>query len=78
MADYTYIRMTRAQLEEWAASHEIYWNVEPDCEGDPDQALLAGLINAWDTEHDRKSPMPEDEFVVMAYYDFENMGYHKT
>ena len=48
--------------------------VEPDCEGTPEQTLLSGIINAFDTANEIDD-MTDDRFIAMCFYDYNNMGY---
>ena len=67
-------RMTREQLMDWAAD---YYDVIPDCEGDPDQALMSGWVNAMYTHEETTGGINDAEFVRVAYDCFDNMGYNK-
>ena len=58
-------RMTRDELEQWAAEN---YGVAENCEGNADERLMAGWVNAMDTEEDRGVPMSEEEFVNFSYF----------
>jgi hypothetical protein len=58
-------RMTRGELEQWAAAN---YGVAENCEGNADERLMAGWVNAMDTEEDRGYHMSEEEFVSFAYF----------
>lgn len=64
-------RMNREQLMEWAADH---YDTAQDCEGTPEQALMAGWVNAMDVDEARRG-ISDDEFVTLAYSFHDNMGY---
>ena len=66
------MRMTREQLMNWAADH---YAVAPNCEGSPDEALMAGWENAMDIQDERQGNMTDEEFTRIAYSEYDNMKY---
>ncbi len=64
-------RMNRDELMNWAADH--YDKVQ-DCEGAAELALMAGWVNAMEV-NDARQGIPDDEFVDLAYSEYDNMGY---
>ena len=68
-------RMTRQDLMEWAADN---YSIVPNSEGSPNEALMAGWINAMDVEEDSSGELTDEDFLDYAYSEFENMGYHQS
>ena len=69
----------RQDLGNWIADNH---NVIENSEGNPAESLIAGWVNAMDTEEDRVKaggvPMTNKEFLNCAYSEFRNMGYHRA
>lgn len=67
-------RMTKDELMDWAADH---YTVAQDSYGSPDEALMAGWVNAMDVQEERKGAISDEEFLDLAYSEFDNMGYNR-
>jgi len=65
------MKMNREQLMDWEADNVF---TEQKCEGTPAEALMAGWVNAMDMV-DEGLIHTDEEFVRVAYSEFDNMGY---
>ena len=50
---------TRAQMDDWVSEH---YDTPENSEGTTEERIVAGWVNAMDTEEDRGTPMTEEEF----------------
>ena len=60
----------RHQLENWVADH---YGTKEDSEGSIEECLVAGWVNAMDTEEDRSINMNNEEFFRYALDPVNNM-----
>ena len=65
-------RMSKEQLMQWAGDH---YTTDQNSEGSPDESLMAGWVNAMDVQDSRKGHISDNEFLTIAYSEFDNMGY---
>lgn len=66
--------MTKNELMDWAADN---YTIEPNSEGNKDEALMSGWCNAMDVQDERKGNISDEDFINLSYHEFRNMGYEQ-